>query len=176
MAGLRKHLTEREFFFFKLLMWSAFFIVPAFAVTLAIVLMLLGSGSVEKEHGFYRAIESPTTFRLRDLFPGERHCVAPGGIGNNPENYLLWNFPRLRVSRTRPYDSQDDWFIIMLSDRTNSAEINSIRYAKANLESEEAICGANIEIVVDHERNVRALTGRDPGSPADALRSRSEFR
>lgn len=157
MASLSsKYLTESEFIVFKRLLWSALFIVLAFAATLALMLMFLGTGSVEKEQMLYRAVASRATFELGELFQGKHYCVVPGGIGNDPEFHLLdQQFPGLNVSRARPSDSQDDWFIVLVSDTT--ADINPISYTKANLENEEAICAANIAIVVDHERNVRAL-------------------
>jgi hypothetical protein len=65
-----------------------------------------------KEQTFYKTAALQQEFSLRELFPAGKYCVVPGG--ELPLGWMLTHFPQVKVSTERKYDSQDDWFIVLI--------------------------------------------------------------
>jgi hypothetical protein len=93
-------------------------------------------------------------FSLRELFPAGKYCVVPGG--ELPLGWMLTHFPQVKVSTERKYDSQDDWFIVLIFEDLKTAEIIAFQYQNADLKNEESICSSEIAIIVDEGKAIHA--------------------
>jgi hypothetical protein len=107
-----------------------------------------------KEQTFYKTAALQQKFSLRELFPAGKYCVLPGG--ELPEGWMLMHFPQIKARSERLYDSQDDWFIVLIFEDLKTAEIIAVQYQNADLKNEESICSFEIAIIVDESKAIHA--------------------
>lgn len=121
-------------------------------VTLPIFAALGGSASFEKQ--FYNRMGSKAEFGLRDLAPSDDYCVLPGG--EFPRQFVRARFDGYTYYEARAGDSQDDWFVLLVSRQEQTVKVMPIDYREANLKNTVPICSPRLKIYVSSGRSLFA--------------------
>jgi hypothetical protein len=119
-------------------------------VTLLIFAVLGDSPSFEQQ--FYNRMRSKAEFGLRDLAPSDEYCVLPGG--EFPRLFVRAKYDGYTYYEARAGDSQDDWFVLLISRQDQTVKVMPIDYREANLRNTVPICSARLRVYVSSSRSV----------------------
>ena len=127
------------------------------AMRVLVGLALLGLalvGMIQLFHGwdaprFYSIAKKKESFLLSALFPSERQCVLPVGIGSFATLARFENRYDVRDTTTLHADSDHDWFIVIFQNADPRCRVVTISEIEVALANTYEICGENLKVSFD---------------------------
>ncbi|MTD93315.1 hypothetical protein GIW81_03075 [Hyphomicrobium sp. xq] len=135
-------------------MAKKFWYFPLIACLALPIYSVLGADTSFERH-FCDRIKSEPEFSLGDMLPSDMYCVLPGG--EFPHPFVRARFDGYAYQQARAGDSQDNWFVLLVSEYNKTVEVLPIAYRQANLKNTTSICSARLRIYASPDKSVLAV-------------------
>jgi hypothetical protein len=102
----------------------------------------------------------------KSVFPGEIVCFVPPEL--DPFAFVAVNFRGKRATDWYDYDSNNEWFVIEITNKDNAAKIMKVDRRKVEPDLKDTVCGDNLVVstrISDGKILLSVSAGRQSKTP-----------